>query len=156
MQKINFFSRNKGDGLGTLEFQLTPLRYNKKKLYERGYDINVVYDLFDKKNYECDILCLLSKAILPNFKNSKYVENEESNLIKYLIDLKKGANKIVWFDTSDSTSVTHFELMPYIDLYLKRQIYVDKNNYNNNYYGGRIFSDYYHKNYNVADDKIFK
>ena len=55
LEKINILSRRKGDGLGTLEFQLTPIRFNKDELFERGYDINIVYDIFDKNNYECDI-----------------------------------------------------------------------------------------------------
>ena len=127
MQKINILSRRTGDGLGTLEFQLTPIRYNKKSLYERGYDINIVYDIFDNRNYDCDKLFLLSKSILP-FKSNNHNDPEDNDLFQLLIKLRKYTNKILWFDTSDSTSVTHFEIMPYIDLYLKRQIFLIKIN----------------------------
>ena len=51
MKKINFFSRRTGGGLGTLEFQLTPIRYNKEKLYERGFVVNIVNDNFNYRNY---------------------------------------------------------------------------------------------------------
>ena len=45
--------------------------------------------------------------------------------------------------------------MPFIDLYLKKQIFVDKKNYQKKLYGGRIFTDYYHKKYSINDEKIF-
>ena len=45
--------------------------------------------------------------------------------------------------------------MPFIDLYLKKQIFVNKRNYQKEFYGGRIFTDYYHKKYLLKDDKTF-
>ena len=70
-----------------------------------------------------------------------------SSIIDLLVLAKEKADKVIWLDTSDSTSVTHFELLPYVDLYLKKHIFRDKSLYKKQFYGGRIFSDYYHNEY---------
>jgi len=83
------------------------------------------------------------------------VINPPSPIINILLKAKEEANKVIWLDTSDSTSVTHFELIPYVDLYLKKHIFKDKSLYKKKFYGGRIFSDYYHNKYGLIDDKQF-
>ena len=59
-------------------------------------------------------------------KKSKNIFKANDEIIEFLIKAKKRVNKVIWFDTSDSTSVTHFEVMPFIDLYLKKQIFIMK------------------------------
>ena len=59
-------------------------------------------------------------------------------------------------DDSDSTGVTHFELLPVIDLYLKKQLLRDKTLYARPLYGDRIFTDFYHREFDVADDSIYQ
>ena len=63
---------------------------------------------------------------------------------------------VIWMDDSDSTSVTHFEVLPYVEKYLKKQLFKDKSLYRKDYYGGRIFSDYYHEHFNVNDVDVFQ
>ena len=61
--------------------------------------------------------------------------------------------KIIWFDNSDSSSTTNFEVMPFVDIYLKKQILINKSLCNSNFYGGRIFTDFYHKKFKIIDKK---
>jgi hypothetical protein len=58
-------------------------------------------------------------------------------------------------DTSDSTSVTHFELLPYVDLYLKKQLLRDRSLYSREFIGGRIFTDFYNREFSVSDTSPF-
>ena len=89
-------------------------------------------------------------------KKIKHIEKALSIIKTISINyLPNSVNKIIWFDISDSTSVTHFEVMPFIDLYLKKQIFKDKKNYQRKLYGGRIFTDYFHKKYSINDEKNF-
>ena len=46
--------------------------------------------------------------------------------------------------------------MPYVDIYLKKQILVNKSLYNSNFYGGRIFTDFYHKRFKIIDKNFYK
>jgi len=136
------------------ELLIHPLRHCKNMLYERGYKINILYKL-TKKTFSCDILLLLSKPILEYVKENKLIINRPSPTVDLLLQARRYTNKIIWMDTSDSTGVTHFELLPYIDLYLKKQLNKDKSTYQNPFYGGRIYSDYYHNEFGIEDSDIF-
>ena len=69
--------------------------------------------------------------------------------------LEEIVNKIVWLDDSDSTGITHFELLPLVDLYLKKQLLKDKKLYSQNqFYGDRIYTDYYHRTVGVEDEGV--
>ena len=101
-----------------IDYLLTPVRTNKNKLLELGYDIKFFYK-YTHDALSCDVLALLSKTILRSMQEKTLVCQEEGPTIAFLKKAQQYANKIIWFDTSDSTSVTHFELLPFVDLYLK-------------------------------------
>ena len=86
----------------------------------------------------------------------KNINTKNNNaLLEYLSEIRSKVKKIIWFDNSDSSSVTNFEVMPYVDIYLKKQILINKSLYNSNFYGGRIFTDFYHKKFKIIDKKPF-
>ena len=58
--------------------------------------------------------------------------------------------KVIWFDASDSTGTTQFNVMPFGDGYYKGQILKDKTLYCKPFYGYRIFTDYYKRNLGVT------
>ena len=95
---------------------------------------------------DCDILILVSKPIQKIIDEKKTSTKDNNALLIYLSEIRTKVKKIIWFDNSDSSSVTNFEVMPYVDIYLKKQILINKSLYNSNFYGGRIFTDFYHKN----------
>jgi len=136
-------------------YMVYPIRYCRKRLLDRGYNINFYYKPV-KKMFSCDTLLLLSKPILEYVKEKKIIIESPSPTIDLLLMARKYTNKIIWMDTSDSTGVTHFELLPYVDLYLKKQLYKDKSFYSKEFYGGRIFSDFYHENFGISDSSIFQ
>jgi|GEM_PF-413237 len=150
MKKINIFASK--DAITT--YTLAPIRLNKERLYERGYRVNIFYKM-KPGLVDCDVLCLVSKPTHLALGDRGPIYQDDGEIIKFLIEARKTAGRIIWMDDSDSTSVTHFELLPYIDFYLKKQIFKDKSLYKIPYYGGRIFSDYYHNKFNVCDDTVF-
>ena len=151
MKKINFFYSE--DQI--ILYSLFPIFKNKKKLKDLGYEV-FFYKKICLKLFECEYLIIFSKSLIHQLKNETTIFTEEGKIISFLKTAKKKVNKLIWFDSSDSTSVTHFEVMPYIDLYLKKQIFKNKNLYQRNFYGGRIFSDFYHKKFKVKDEIEFK
>ena len=85
----------------------------------RGYEVSF-YKKISSKMFECDYLIIFSKSLIRLLNDEKNVFTNEGKIISFLKTAKKKVNKLIWFDTSDSTTVTHFEIMPYIDLYLKK------------------------------------
>ena len=151
MYRVNFIYNEEQIVL----YALYPILINKKRFKEFGFSFNF-YKQITPKIYNCDYLIIFSKPIQNLLKKSKNIFKANDEIIEFLIKAKKRVNKVIWFDTSDSTSVTHFEVMPFIDLYLKKQIFINKRNYQKEFYGGRIFTDYYHKKYLLNDDQTFK
>ncbi len=103
------------------------------------------FNLTSKLDSDCDIIFIESNVI-----GDKYHKNIKS-VLNQLKDLRKRVKKIVYFDTSDSTSLLHPTLLDYVDLYCKSQIYSEIKNYTKKYYGNRIFTDYCYRNFNVKD-----
>jgi len=129
-------------------FFIYPIKKNKALLHETGYDINFIYKPKNKK-LSCDILSLMSIYF------TKWWHTPE-RVIEFIEEAKKYCNKIVWLDDNDSTGVTHFELLPYIDLYLKKQLLKDKKQYAKALYGDRLFTDYYHKEFGIVDETTYQ
>lgn len=74
------------------------------------------------------------------------------SIVNELEYLRIRAEKIIWFDLSDSTGTTQFMVLPYVDLYLKNQVFSDRTLYLNSYYGSRIYADFIHKTFGVNDN----
>ncbi len=128
-------------------FAVYPLRYNLPALRDRGYHVCLKQSMdgFTASADECDILCLSSKLF------RKMWDIPETVFAK-LESLRRFARKIVWFDDSDGTGITHFELLPYVDRYLKKQLLADLADYRKEYYGDRVFTDFYHSRFGITDE----
>lgn len=109
------------------------LKYNKLSNVV-GIDYRIMYNLF--KNYE------------PS--EPKY----RKKLISILKRIKKKTDYLIYFDNGDSTGVTQFELLPYVDCYLKKQILKDRSIYTKELYRKRLFTDFYARKYfTTLDDE---
>jgi len=60
---------------------------------------------------------------------------------------------VIFFDDADGAADTRFEVMPYVDRYLKKQLLRDSTKYERRLYGRQLFTDYYHNEYGVNDKK---
>lgn len=137
-----------------VDYLMTPVRYNRKELLKRGYEVKLFYEITEE-SLSCDTLLLVSKPVFKILNEKKAVISEPSPTLELLRKARKYASKIIWVDSSDSTGITHFELLPYVDLYLKKHLLKDRSLYQKEFYGGRIFSDYYHKEFGVTDTALF-
>jgi hypothetical protein len=128
---------------------LFPLKFNAKRL-QINYDIKINYHKhITEKLYLCDILIISSWFI---GRELKWWGTEKEKIYQFLEIAKSKVNKVIWFDLSDSTGTTQFLVLPYVDSYLKCQIFRDKNQYLKKYYGNRIFTNYYHEKFDINDD----
>jgi len=97
-----------------------------------------------------DIIMLAFHHSTSDFCN-KMSATERANV---LMQIKSKCNLLVWLDTADSTGTCMFDVMPYVDLYFKKQLLKNVNDYCRNVYGARIFCEYYHNILQVEDEAI--
>ena len=135
-------------------FFLDPIRQNKKYFLSRGYKI-IIHNGINCIPKGSDVLIILSKPMMKYLRNKEPVFSEQSPIIKKLKYSRKYNDKLIWMDISDSTGVTHFEILKYVDLYLKKQLLKDMKLYDKEFYGGRIFTDYYHNKFRIVDKNPF-
>ena len=76
---------------------------------------------------------------------------ERANILK---KIKNHCNLLVWLDTADSTGTCMFDVMPYVDLYFKKQLLKNTIDYCRDIYGTRTFCEYYHQLLKVEDKTI--
>tara|TARA_Y100000590_G_scaffold287210_1_gene323328 strand:- start:47 stop:1147 length:1101 start_codon:yes stop_codon:yes gene_type:complete len=112
----------------------------------------------NKKNIEINFYKKINDFFLKNdyiILNSRFFEDSKDIVEDIKLIYEKNKN-IIWWDMRDSAGTTQFEVMPYIKKYVKKQIYKDLNIYCYDMYGGRYYSDYYHKNFSVTDSENYK
>jgi hypothetical protein len=123
-----------------------PLRVFKQQLGLLKVETNFFYSPANNL-YECDVLCIAGEAFVKNRLNAK-----PPDLIPFLEQSRKLHQTIIWFDTTDSSGTTWFEVLPYVDLYAKNQLLVERSLYTQSFYANRIYTDYYHRQRGVCDD----
>jgi len=81
-------------------------------------------------------------------------QEKKTEIFKFLEDLRRKSAKIFWFDTTDSTWCTQFEVLPFVDKFLKNQILKDKSLYTKAFKGGRIFTDFFSSLYGIEEENF--
>jgi len=118
----------------------------QKKLYESNIYFKILLDI-NQVNYS-DIIIVDSKY------HRNYWKSNENIIYEDFVKLKNYTNKLIYFDTTDSTGMIQSEIFNYVDSYWKFQILKDRSQYKKIFYGGRIFSNYYHKKFKVNDQNV--
>lgn len=124
-----------------------PLYINRRYFH----DLGITWHFFsapDPKLNDCDFVFLSSRYFELQTKNA----DDHSRQLSYIASLKTHTTKLYWFDFRDSTGNTQFEVLPYVDLYLKKQMLRDLSLYSSTYYGNRIYTDFIHRIRGVTDD----
>ncbi len=135
-------------GLDLYEGYWNPLFFFGEKLKNLRINLNIIYKL-DKRVFKNDIVILSSRY----FKKKNNIIDE--CYFSLFESLSKKKIRIIWFDLRDSAGTTQFEVLPYVDLYYKKQIYKNKKIYYKDIYGGRDYSNFYHKKFHVSDDNPY-
>ena len=74
--------------------------------------------------------------------------------ISILKEIKSHCNTLVWLDTADSTGTCLFDVLPFVDLYFKKQILKNTDDYCRKVWGGRTFCEFYHNILGIGDDEV--
>lgn len=147
MQKITVIY----DNTSYVWYWLQPLLWASKELRKRGFDvsfsgipsINALLHEDWRKQF-----CHIKKTdivFIAFHQKSEFCLLPQKDRISILKDIRNKNIKIVWLDCSDSTGTCLFDVLPYVDLYLKKQVLKDKHQYMKPMIGQRIYIDYYAK-----------
>ncbi len=133
----------------------------KKQFRENGYvlcfpkifnglikGIIAKFDIQKEKNKKIKFSDIIMIAVHP----SNYLYENKKEFILWLTNLRQYCNKLIWLDTSDSSGTTFFEVLPYVDKYLKKQLYKDKQMYNLKMKNDRLYCEFY-KNFSNDDNE---
>lgn len=125
-----------------------PLFFWRKQLL--SYDVDITFFLeIDENIYDCDLL----------FVNSKYFrwwwDEKYDRMLEFFRKAHARTSGVLYFDTTDSTGTPQFDVMPLVGGYYKSQTLKDKTGYLKEYYGSRIYTDYYYQNDNITEPRPF-
>ena len=129
---------------------LFPILFNKK-LLKRDYGLEV--KLFDHENeelFQADSILVSSWYFGRKLKS--WINNKEE-IFKFLSRARNGGSFVTWADISDSSGTTQFEVMPFIDKYIKGQILKDRDLYKQEFVSARVHSDFYSKEFGIIDTR---
>ena len=122
-----------------------PIRAFSRHL--REIDINVKFHFkSDESLSDCDVLCISTEVLKKSPLNKK-----PPDMYAMLEHFRKKVDTIIWFDMSAGTGTTLFSVLPYVDLYAKNQLLKDRSLYTRQFYGNRIYSEYYHERFGIVD-----
>ena len=123
---------------------LFPLKVFRKRFRESGIEINF-FNKIEPKILNSDIILIDSK-----YHRTLWAENQKK-IVDDLLYLRKNS-KLIYCDTTDSAGILQSEVLDYVDVYAKSQIYQDLQIYCKPIYAGRLVSDFYHKNFGAIDN----
>ena len=115
-------------GLFSASSDFFPLYRWKRQLSDHGIKLNIFHQL-DSKIHNADVVILSSRY----FKLWQDITTRNQKLFDQLVSdlsaLSKNTDNLIWFDNSDGTGSTDFDVVPYVDTFLKKQVLRDKTKY---------------------------
>jgi len=124
-----------------------PLLGAKEAFRRRGFSLHFSFGP-PPSHAHGDILFINSNIFRPFWRHSP------NKIFCALSNYRQQAQKILWFDTTDSTWCTQFEAMPYVDRFLKSQWLKDRRPYLKPFRTGRIFTDAFDDLYHAGETPV--
>jgi hypothetical protein len=124
-----------------------PIVKNRELLSENGVQVNVFTRLVPEL-VECDVLGIDSKF----FK--ELWASKPGEVLDKMDRLRSRLSALIWFNTADSTGSIQERVLPYVRLYCKSQLLKNMNRYRSPMYGGRVYTEFFHKNNEIHDASV--
>jgi hypothetical protein len=118
-------------------------------LASQGVEVRF-FDSASDQALDCDVTIISSRQHDHLYDTVK----DPCSRAKAVEELASRTRRLIWFDLRDSSGTPQFEVLPYVTLYVKQFVLKNLRLYEKDLYGGRIFADYYHRNFNVSDDLL--
>lgn len=126
---------------------LFPLVVHRRALADAGTTVRLFTDAAAPGLEDCDVLFVESR-----FYSSRWNRKGDAAVLAEIAALAE-RTPLAWFDISDSTGWLQPQVLPFVRRYYKSQLLRDRSAYLQPHYGNRIWADYYHRQFGVADDE---
>lgn len=101
----------------------------KNLLGDLGLKVSLHYDHNDPAVKDADCLIIHSRYFKAWQNTATRNPQNQEELLAFLCSCKYTVNRLIWFDAADSTGSADFLLLPYVDIFLKKQMLKNKNYY---------------------------
>ena len=109
---------------------------------ESGVKISFIHSI-SNSIFDCNTLIIDSRFCGKLKKKTEF--------INYLKKKKTKEYKLIFADTADNSGQLKTDFLSFVDIYWKGQILKNVNEYMNPHYGGRLFTNFYKKRFNIQD-----
>ncbi len=136
----------------------------RKEFYKRGFNIEYAsildyipyprssYNPFEKILLKWDTTFKYDIVFLAFHHSQSIIGLNADARIEFVKKLRERSNLLCWMDTADSTGTCLFDVLPYVDLYFKKQLLKNVDLYTREFYCGRLYADYYHRTLSLNDE----
>lgn len=107
-----------------------PLFRWKNEIYNAGYNITFYNSHIDSRLYKHDIVIIIHRYFHQLLGNT--VIKDKSIIVDFLENLRSNGVKVIFFDAGDSSGSRELDLVEHCDLFLKKQVWKDRNAYLHN------------------------
>ncbi|MFQ6016727.1 MAG: glycosyltransferase [Kiloniellaceae bacterium] len=125
---------------------LIPLLRNRGRLQDLGIALDIFYRV-EPALRECDAIMVNEKYYGARWRS------EAERILEELEGFAAATRAVLYCDIRASTGLIRADVLPRVTLYLKSQLLRDRSLYAKSFYGGRIFTDYYHRTAGVIDSR---
>lgn len=121
---------------------LYPLIVHRRRLAAKGVTVKFFRTESDAV-FDADIVAADSKFLPRAMGNAERIARIGS--------WRERASRLVYFETGDSTAITHPWALPLVDRYVKAQLLRERCAYGAAHYGQRLFTDFAHQRHGIKD-----
>ena len=125
---------------------LTPLLVNERRLGALGIRMRI-YNHPRPGLADCDVLIVNAKYY------GKRWNDDGDGIVDELRGYRERAGALIYCDNYDSTAPIRTEVLPHVTFYLKNMLLKDRSLYGESFYGGRIFTNYFHREFGIVDSE---
>ncbi|CAM9806579.1 unnamed protein product, partial [Phaeothamnion confervicola] len=121
---------------------LAPILRLRRRLRDEGIALRI-FPAYKDSVADCDVLGIESGALRGGWQDER---------ARGVLERMARANpNLAYFDVQDSTGTLHTGALDYAAVYFKNQLLRDRALYADSHYGGRLFTDFYHRTCRVED-----
>ena len=133
-----------------------PVWYNLKNLKRKGIRVRFI-NYLNLKHKKLESIVGFDSRIINNLivKYDSVRKTTRNEIIPILKRIRKRADTLLFFDNADNPGYLHHDVLPYVDIYFKKQLFKDFSLYSKPLYKKRLFSDFYTRNYDLKDESIY-
>jgi hypothetical protein len=121
---------------------LAPILRLRKRLADQGIAIRIFLNCGEAAA-DCDVLIVESAALRDGW--------HDGSSLRALETVSRLNPNVAYFDIQDSTGTIQTAALDCVALYFKNQLLRDRSLYAQPYYGGRLYTDFYHRTAGVMD-----